>query len=236
MRRVRDFASYHAQSLTDGKLPMWRHGRAWAFGWGWEWSLFHNSRLWQASVGWPHFSVYLGWFAFSLIRSNDDRFERPEFSVCFGHGGVSFEHPWVRLDEWRARDPWWRKRIRLELVDWVLGRSRCTTEEEPLGDVVIPMPEGCYPAKATRETRTWRRRFGITKTRESVWLDIDGCIPYSGKGENSWDCGDDGLCGIGGDTLEKAIGNAVASALKSRRRYGLDSKSTGAKPVMAEAP
>jgi hypothetical protein len=94
------------------------------------------------------------------------------------------------------------------------------------------MPEGCYEAIATPESRTWTYRFGIVKRRDSVDLRIDGGIPFSGKGENSWDCGDDGLYGTGGDTLEKAIGHVVTYVLERRKRYGYDSKGTGKQPVV----
>jgi hypothetical protein len=67
--------------------------------------------------------------------------------------------------------------------------------------------------------------------RDGVKLDIPGGIPHNGKGENSWDCGDDGLWGCGGDTVEEAIGHAVSSVLRSRRRYGHDSHGTGREPV-----
>ncbi len=133
--------------------------------------------------------------------------------------------------EWRRDDPWWRKDIVLHVVDWLIGRARCTTTKGEPSRVVIPMPEGSYLANATTESRVWRRRwYWPDRRHDSVWIDIPGGIPHSGKGENSWDCGDDGLFGTGGDTLEEAIANVVRSVLKSRRRYGHDSKATGRTP------
>lgn len=226
---------YHHQNLTDGALPLWRHGRAWWWGIAWEWNVFRNTRLLQASVGRWGFSVYLLWFSLSLTRRSLDCYSPPAWEIGWSDGAITLESPWVRQMEWRSSDPWWRKRIRLEVVDWILGRWKHECVKGEPFDVVVPMPEGCYRATATPEVRTWGRRFWITKRRESVWLDIEGGgIPHSGKGENSYDCGDDGLCGTGGDTVEEAIGNAVASALKSRRNYGLDSKRTGGAPVMAQ--
>ncbi len=119
------------------------------------------------------------------------------------------------------------------MVDWVLGRAHCdVTKGEPFA-VYIPMPEGSYKATATPETYIWRRRFYVpTRRRDSVSLNIEGGIPHAGKGENGWDCGDDGLWGISGETTEKAIANAVESVLKSRRRYGHDSHNTGRAPAL----
>lgn len=103
--------------------------------------------------------------------------------------------------------------------------------------MLVPMPEGCYRATVTREETTRVYRLGIARRETWFWLRVDrpGGIPFAGKGENGWDCGDDGLCGIGGETPEEAIGRAVASALKSRGRYGCASHLRGAAPVMAPA-
>lgn len=45
---------------------------------------------------------------------------------------------------------------------------------------------------------------------------------FMGKGENSWDCGEDGLygCGSEGSSLEDAITKTVSIVLRNRRKYG----------------
>jgi hypothetical protein len=53
-----------------------------------------------------------------------------------------------------------------------------------------------------------------------VDLDIPGGIPHEGKGENSWDCGMDGLFGCSGATVAEAIANAVRHTQRDRERYG----------------
>lgn len=231
MKSIRDRLQYHSQNLTDGQLPKWRHGRAWALGICWGWSLFHDTRLLSISARRWGFSIYLRWFGF-YVGGRGEEWDRGRWELSWHHGTVAFEHPWMRQDGWDSTDPWWKKSWRWTPMDTLFGRWRCTTEREPLPDVFIPMPEGCYRAKATRETRTWRRRFGIRKRRTDIWLEIPrGGIPHSGKGENSWDCGDDGLCGTGGATVEDAIANAVRSVLRSRARHGHDSKRTGSVPA-----
>lgn len=223
---------YSSQNLTDGKLPMWRHGRAW---WGplaWEWSVFRRS-TWGASIGIDRFSIRIGFASLYVnVRRSEDSWGR-EFQVRFHDGAIWISHPWVRKMEWRSSDPWWKKTIRLPVEDWILGSARCErTEGEPF-HVYVPMPEGSYLATARHETFVWRRRFYVPeRRRESVTLDIPGGIPHAGKGENGWDCGDDGLWGISGETTEKAIGNAVASVLKSRQRYGHDSSGAGIEPLV----
>lgn len=110
---------------------------------------------------------------------------------------------------------------RLRPADRIFGRCECTTEVTGRGDVVVPMPEGVYPATWEREQRTWRRSRipWPLRTRTDVSLSIEPGIPVPGKGENSWDIEDDGVCGTGGDTVAAAVGNAVASATRQRRQY-----------------
>lgn len=222
---------YHHQNLTDGRLPLWRHGRAWWGPIGWEWSCFMRGGF-GVALGARSAHVRLGLFSFYVHGNNSD-YRRGSFSIRFADGIIWIGHPWVRQMEWRSADPWWKKTIALHVSDWLLGRSHCEITKGPSSTVYVPLPEGSYRATATPETFIWRRRFYVPmRRRDSVNLHIEGGIPYSGKGENSWDCGDDGLWGIGGDTLEEAIGNAVAAVLKSRRRHGHDSKGTGRRPAI----
>lgn len=225
---------YHHQNLTDGKLPLWRYGRAW---WGrlhWGWNLFWPTSLLLFGIGRRGCCLYLRWFGFYLQWSPSDDFcDRGRWEISWHGGCLWLEHPWVRQDGWCRDDPWWRKQCVLHVVDWLIGRDRCeTTKGQPV-EVFVPMPEGCYRAIATPETYVWRRRFYVPlRRRDDVRLDIPGGIPFSGKGENSWDCGDDGLFGCGGDTIEDAIAQAVKSVLRARRRYGHDSKGTGRAPAV----
>lgn len=224
---------YHHQNLTDGRLPLWRHGRAWFGRFAWEWSIFMRSPSLGASIGRGGMMIRGGFFAFYLswTRRESGCFG-PRWEICWLDGAIRIETPWMRQWEFLSSDPWWRKAIHLRVVEWVLGRWRCTTTKGSPTIVFIPMPEGCYPAWAIMESRTWRRRFGLRRHDDSVWLDIPGGIPHAGKGTTCYNCGDDGLYGIGGSTVEKAIARAVETVLTSRRRYGYDSKDTGREPAV----
>jgi DNA (cytosine-5)-methyltransferase 1 len=113
--------------------------------------------------------------------------------------------------EWRAVDPWWIRGVSIDLA---------------LVPCEVPMPEGKYPAVAKVERCTWKRPRWFGRTEIRAWLDIPKGIPHAGKGENSWDCGDDGLFGIGGASIDDAIENARRSVLRSRERYGNASDDT----------
>lgn len=122
-----------------------------------------------------------------------------------------------------------RKRHEWSASWWQLwGRTRSTTVALESGACLIPMPEGCYPAIWTHERTsishirwpgTWRD-IARPRIRENFRLDVPGGIPHWGKGENSWDCGMDGLFGVGGKSIEEAIGNAVRWSLRDRNRNG----------------
>lgn len=137
------------------------------------------------------------------------------------HGGCLWwefrKDPWC----WSSSDPWYRSGC-VDPKRLLLGGARCETVKGETVDALVPMPEGCYPAKITKETRTWKRpRWPWSRTRTDYRIDIEGGIPHMGKGENSWDCGEDGLWGTGGTSPENAIANAVESVLRSRNRHGV---------------
>lgn len=180
------------------------------------WLIFDNCGLWL-----PQRKTLATWYEPPReIWLPDSR----ECDISFYDWTIRF-HVWGKSMEWTRSDPWWVRGVSFDLRRFVLGRERCDTQivKENI-PVVIPMPEGVYRGTAKVERRTWKRPRWFARTQESVWLEIPGGgIPHAGKGENSWDCGDDGLCGIGGDTLEDAIANAVKSVLRDRRRYGMPS-------------
>ena len=131
---------------------------------------------------------------------------------------------WSRDATWCR---WWRQG-HIDFTDLVLGKTTYRREVVKSGlSLHIPMPEGVYPATAQIEHATWKRPRWFAKQRTYVQVDVpNGGLPFSGKGDNSWDCGDDGLCGysVEGTSLEKAIAHGIEVALTNRRRYGMPSR------------
>ena len=121
---------------------------------------------------------------------------------------------------WDSRMPWWRQGC-LHVDDALLGRRRYSCETLSTHEVVVPMPEGPYPATLRMEKATWRRPRWFRETIFRASIDMKVPIPHEGKGENSWDCGEDALHGLTcpAKTVEDAIAEAVRSVLKARRRY-----------------
>jgi hypothetical protein len=182
---------------------------------GFEISFSRTWKLRQIFIGLPW--VFSWWITFG--DPDDDT--QYELGLKIHSSSV-----WLMLfsnpDEWNRSDPWYRKQHSLNLTDLILGRQQCRLEKLEEQPVQIPMPEGVYSGVAVHERRTWRRPRWFQEVRDSIWITVEKGVPFPGKGENSWDCGMDGLvsAGIDGVNVEKAIGHFVGSVLESRRKYG----------------
>lgn len=194
----------------------------------------------------PVLSLYLG-LSTPLIATLQERMEKRDglttgIKLAWDRDRVS-NGPELRIDiasrdaSWRSDDPWWMQGKTIAFWDILFGRMVYKTVEGEAKPIVIPMPEGCYNATATRYESEWKRPRlpWVSCRRVGFKVEIPGGIPFAGKGENSWDCGDDGLWGTNPDaeTIEEAIGSVVASVLRSRGRYGQASWLCGKAPVMA---
>lgn len=133
-------------------------------------------------------------------------------------------HSWSRADGWRNSH--------FNVKDWVLGRT--VHDEEVLEEVttVVALPEGRYPAHVRLLRETWKRKrgwFGLgeqeVRRADIKVLAADGStnsIGVPGKGENSWDCDEDGIWEMRtpATTVAEAIGALVESVLGTRERHG----------------
>lgn len=122
---------------------------------------------------------------------------------------------------WSSSMPWW--------VDGslhpgrLLGRHIYEMEVLEQRQVLVPMPEGPYPAEAELRIGIRGRRLWPWKHRTKEYeLTLKQGIPFSGKGENSWDCGEDAVFGRSGpaESIEAAVGALVGDLLDTRRRRG----------------
>jgi len=151
-----------------------------------------------------------------------------ELSFTIHHSAI-----WINLfsdpDEWRSGD--WR-RIVIHPINLLFGTEHC--EKVLVGErsIEIYLDNRVYFAIATQEIRTWvRTRFPfLKKTRRDVGLNIENGIPVPGKGENSYDCGEDAIYSTGASTsdltrswddlTQEAIANLLESVRRTRLRYG----------------
>lgn len=133
---------------------------------------------------------------------------------------------WMNDNEWRSTDPKWR-RGSFHLDDFFLGQREY--QEEAIGDCLdlhVTMLEGSYPVKVQRRRQTWWRKrwtgWPFRIVRESYSIECETGIPFPGKGENSWDCGDDALHGTAFDvaTPEEACELFGQTVIRYRRKNG----------------
>lgn len=124
------------------------------------------------------------------------------------------------------------------LGDFLLGKREHTTDELRVYEgVKLALPEGVYEGTVTfkRERYTRPRRWRpyrddiIGEWASEKWL------PFPGKGENSWDCGDDGFkehtstirryvnqssLAVDSEDAAKVVADTIRQVLRYRARHG----------------
>ena len=145
-----------------------------------------------------------------------------EVSVRF-HDASFWWRAWSDPDEWREGTPRWREG-NLNLDRLLRGRDEVKRRELERSEVYVPMPEGPYKATATLEEVRVERPRWPTEVSYAVTLALpdDTGIPVPGKGENSWDCGEDAILQttVCTRSVAEAVGELVGSVLARRERHG----------------
>lgn len=208
------------------RRPHWLHGRAWLGDWTFEWVLGY------AKVGASFelddcdreatFSFGL-WF-FAIYVTKHLRYFKPRKHRQFGfsfHDGAFWLTIWGDPTAWDSKSPWWMHTRWFDVKRFLLGKAlfgiRTLVDEY---ESIIPLPEGAYRCTIKKELHIWSRPRWFIK-KEVFWtVNLSNGIPYEGKGENAWDCGEDGLhsISISCETAEQAIGKVVAEVLSTRQR------------------
>lgn len=206
-------------------VNVWRKDRGYR-------DLFHVEAY--ALSGWPSLSLqichgkwtlHIGLYILSLYLSIPGKYrdygKDRTASVSFYGGALSWRI-WCDPMGWSSETPKWRDGY-LNFVDLFLGRRKCTHTLVEEREVLIPMPEKAYPATAKLENWVWKRPRWFAKRIKRVSIDIPGGLPFAGKGENFWDCGDDatyamttGEC----NSITDGVGELVKSMLRRRVKNG----------------
>lgn len=154
--------------------------------------------------------------------SGEGKYITREISVRV-HNWAVWWSVWSPMGEWHSKCPKWRE------GSWhPLGHHHRQSETEvERRDVVVHMPERGYRGTAVRTLTTWGferlpRLFDRQMSHVEIKMAEGEQIPFPGKGENSWDCGEDATYSASGParTIEEAVGNLIGSTLERRRRHG----------------
>lgn len=137
------------------------------------------------------------------------------------HDWAIWWNAWRDNGSWDSSVPYWRNGC-FHIDDFFLGKAKYSQRTLSQQTVKIAMPEGSYDATVAIDERSWKRPRWFVKRLVGSDVKIPKGIPFPGKGENSWDCGQDAVFGQSNsaDTVEKAVASVVESVLRSRRRYG----------------
>jgi hypothetical protein len=243
-------ASWHWQNLNErpgdriceATGPAWVRGRAW-FNLGKHFSINPNWDFWNDmwklglkidqgeseitfAFGIPPISLWLSFgVPFKVTKWLAGKEYERDTSIAF-HNGSVWINIWHDDNSWSSGKTFWEQRHwSFNFVDAILGRPKHTERTIETHEVMIPMPEGNYPATVKMFESTWKRpRYPMSKRvlRADVKIKDGKCIPHPGKGTMSYNCGMDGLYGTccPARNVEDAIGSMVISSLRSRRRYG----------------
>lgn len=238
-QRLRGFW-WHVQRLDEGRRGL--HGRVW---------LKHRRHRGELALEGhlpggkhPHLEVTLGsehqvlvscslWLVslflsldgLSWLRTHLPRRVGPEgrtLDLSWYRGHLSWK-VWTIPDEWHCTTPRWRDGF-FDVPQFLLGKQSYTHEEGRVAVAVAHFPEGDYLVTLTWVQETWTRpRWPWPLHRRGIEIDAgETGVPIPGKGENSWDCGENALLSTGSSatTVEGALADFVRHVTERRERYG----------------
>jgi hypothetical protein len=202
-----------------------------------EWQLFHRARshfscttelghgdgddglMLHMAIPWI-FSVFIsfdGIFGTLFHHPNEPR----EVGISIFDGAIWF-YPFSKVNSWNSKDPWYSQSHCFRLIEFLFGRWKYTEENvDPWKPIVVAMPEGKYKGKLRLYDGVWKNRIRTKRIRRGE-IEMEEGIPVPGKGENSWDCGEDAFHGTTcpAITPEEAICSLIEGVMRDRRKYG----------------
>lgn len=149
----------------------------------------------------------------------------------FGNGrtiGISWFDERLSVDlwndpmEWQSSDPkWWH--FSIAPADILLGKRKYSERPLSVDTRFLTLPERSYPVEIKLKEAMWKRaRWPFPAKIVRAEMNVVGGVPVPGKGENSWDCGEDATFGITcpANTFDEALSAYYSSVMRSRERHG----------------
>jgi hypothetical protein len=138
------------------------------------------------------------------------------------HNGSVWFSLWQPDGHWSSSEPkWWS--FNFNPADFFLGRNKYASRTLKDETRSLAMPEGSYPVRIELKEDSWKRpRWPWARKIVRAHIEIEKGIPTPGKGENSWDCGEDATFGLTcpASTFDEALSHLYASVMRDRERYG----------------
>lgn len=233
---------FHWQNLNEkpGGIhgPGILHGRAWLrfhesrTGLGWSWSLVsHFCHAYIEFGGYNDEDIVLSvalppvafWLHFEGLpwRRLWDALDGHTLSLSV-HDWTLWWVVWKDDSSWSSKTPRWRHGC-WHPADTFLGRWAYSDRVERTQRVVIPLPEGNIEGTVEMHLSTWKRpRWPWPRTMLRATIKPDRAAIVPGKGENSWDCGDDAIYELTcpAKTPALAVAAYVEAVLRDREKYG----------------
>jgi hypothetical protein len=147
-----------------------------------------------------------------------------EISVRLHSGGI-----WWKIyknpDCWSLKDPKWRDG-HFDPMDFLFGRTKHFETVLSTSQAMAELPEGSYECAVTMKFEWWKRKRAFWRSAQFIRAHIEcpkGGIPVPGKGENSWECGDDAIYSrtAPAATVDEAVRSLAEDVLKTRKRRGV---------------
>ena len=142
--------------------------------------------------------------------------------------GLSFHNwtlwfdAWAKTMEHCPKDRWWEKTLSFDVLDWALGRAVYSERTKSSKSVSVWFDGRRYEGTIRLFVSEWKRPRWFKRRIERADVQFPGGIPIPGKGENSWDCGDDALYGQTSPCQDyrSAIENFLESVVRTRIKHG----------------
>jgi hypothetical protein len=235
---------FHYQNLNErnGRTtgPIITHGRFWLGCFQCEWNLWSKRLALELGLAdyehALHFALCIYFFSLYLTLNNHRleswiKQKTKRRDEKYGNGrtiGVRWFDGMLWIDLWndpmehRSVDPkWWH--IAWCPRNWLFGYPQYSEKRLSTHRVEVPMPERAYPATVHILEASWSRsRWPWPKKIIRADIQPDIPIPHPGKGENSWDCGEDATYSMtcSAETPLEAVQAITNSVLRSRHKYG----------------
>lgn len=155
----------------------------------------------------------------SWLYKKGINYKELEFNIGFSDGlTVSLNLMADTMDWKRGQWKWY-----WNITDRMKGKVEVLKKVIEERDILIPMPEKSYNAHAVLADWTWKYQRWFPMIVRRCEIDIPEGLPHAGKGENSWDCGNDATFSmITGEvrSMSEAVGQLVGDVLNTRVKNG----------------